>query len=463
MNINPIEIYNIAVKKVPAYKKFLIKKCGKIPSVKTIEDFENLPLTDKKEYVLKYPIEELSLGGTLIGKHFIYRSSGTTGNPVYWPKLPEEEKEMPHWLGVGLNEAHNINKIPTLIIVGLGLGSWISGEQTSWAMRSLAVQDNNITVITPGTNIEEMLEIIKEFCPHFPQTLLISYPPFAKTIIEEALRKKLPLKKYNLKLGLVGESYSENFRDYASKILGHKKEEIMAIWSGYGSADCGTMGRETPLTIILRRILYKKNFAKKIFGVNDIPSICQYSPAAQYFEAANNELVITKYQGIPLVRYKTGDNGQIFSYKDLINRFKKEGIDPVKALKENGFKGEITELPFVLVYGRIDGSASFYGAKITVEQIKEILERSPLNKNFTGKFKMSIKQNKKLNPVLNIILEIGKMTTCDGNIAEIIADKLAKINTEYRNTLREQGEKALPKVKFVKRGYFDKGIKISYV
>ncbi|MFH1452703.1 MAG: hypothetical protein ABIH00_01830, partial [Armatimonadota bacterium] len=296
MSLNPIDIYNTTLKRVPAYKKFLKNKSKRIPRIKDMNDFKKLPVTSKKDYILKHDLTDLCIDGTLSGKHFIYSSSGTTSEPVYWPKLPEEEKNLPYWLGLGLEEAHNISKKDTLIIVGLGLGSWVSGEQTSWAMRSLALSGKNITVITPGSKQDEIINIMKRFAPSFSQTLLISYPPFTKEVLEKAKDMKLPLKKYNLKLGLVGESYSEHFREYAGRLLGHKKEDIMAVWSGYGSADFGAVGRETPLTIIIRKLLYKKNICKKIFGQDQIPALCQYDPSSLYLETLKDELLITRSQ-----------------------------------------------------------------------------------------------------------------------------------------------------------------------
>ena len=71
MNGNPVEIYRAASKRVPAYRDFLLKQSGRLPQVSTAEDFKNLPLTDKTNYILRYPLEELGLT-VLFGGNMFY-------------------------------------------------------------------------------------------------------------------------------------------------------------------------------------------------------------------------------------------------------------------------------------------------------------------------------------------------------------------------------------------------------
>lgn len=467
MTGNPFEIYNIAVKRVPAYRKFLLDKLGEIPKVNCHKDFQKLPFTNKKEYMKNFPIDELCLDGTLLGKHVICRSSGTTGKPFYWPKIAVEEENLPIWLGSGLQEAHNIEKYPILIIVALGLGSWISGEQSTWAMRSLALKNKNITLLTPGTQIEEIIQLLEMFSPLYPQTLLISYPPFAKTIIDKAQKAGLPIESYNIKLGLVGEAYSEHFREYIKKTLNHKDNDILSIWSGYGSADFGVIGKETALTVTIRQTLYRKGISFDITGFREIPAICQFDPNAFHLEIDNGELIITKYQGVPLVRYRTGDRVNIIDFKEMISRLKNLGENPLDYIENSGFNPSIAKkMPFILIAGRIDGSISFYGGNIEVGQVREVIENTPeLSLYFTGKFQIKKTVNEKMDPIFKIFLEKKKEVSNLNNnlISGIISRSLAKISSEYSNTLTTQGEKAMPEIVIVDENYFSNDSKISYI
>ncbi len=73
--------------RVPAYRKFLDNHQVQTGSIKTLEDFKRLPLTDKKSYLQHYPIEELCLDGTVTDKYLIDSSSGYGGQRSFWPRL----------------------------------------------------------------------------------------------------------------------------------------------------------------------------------------------------------------------------------------------------------------------------------------------------------------------------------------------------------------------------------------
>ncbi|MEI8192157.1 MAG: hypothetical protein WCI75_20825, partial [candidate division NC10 bacterium] len=275
---DPIAVYKTAMTRVPGYRKFLMEAAGRVPEVASLEDFRKLPFTDKKEYLTKYPLEEICLDGTLRGKHMICRSSGTTQKPFYWPQLPEQERETPQWFYAGLDEAIGVSEKPTLAVVALALGSWISGELSTWALRSASLDKKNLTLITPGLNVDEVVTILERFCAQYEQTLILSYPPFAKTIVDSALAKGLPVKSYNLRFRLVGEGYTEHFRDYMAERLGHTERDVSAIWAGYASTDFGRVGTETPLSIMARRMVFRKGLARQVFGKDEMPSLCQFNP-----------------------------------------------------------------------------------------------------------------------------------------------------------------------------------------
>ncbi|MEK7071277.1 MAG: hypothetical protein AAB966_05725, partial [Patescibacteria group bacterium] len=80
-----INLFFKAAKTVPAYKDFL-KKNKIIPEkIFNFKDFEQIPFTDKKNYIDKYDIKDLVWDGDLSKNSLINSSSGTTGKPYYWP------------------------------------------------------------------------------------------------------------------------------------------------------------------------------------------------------------------------------------------------------------------------------------------------------------------------------------------------------------------------------------------
>ena len=249
------ELYRIVLSRVPAYRDYLERRLGTVPPEVDLRTFASLPLTSKKDYVKAYPLEDLCLDGTLTGKHVLCRSSGSTGKPTYWPQMPEQERYVADYLYTDLDEDLHISRCPALALVVLGLGSWISGELTTWGLRTLAIQKGNLTLATPGLNLEEAAEILEEFGPRFPQTVLYSYPPFAKRLLEMASDRGVDLSVLRVSLRLAGEGYSERYRDHVNRLLGYPEGHLTSVVSGYGSTDFGSAGKETPLCVAIRRAL----------------------------------------------------------------------------------------------------------------------------------------------------------------------------------------------------------------
>ena len=459
------ELYRMALQRVPAYRSYLEERCGTLPEVTSAEDFSRLPLTSKGEYIKAFPLEDLCLDGTLLGKHVLCRSSGTKGKPFFWPQLPEQEKYVAEWLYSDLDETFGISQKPVFALVSLALGSWISGELTSWGLRNLGIQKGGLTLVTPGLDMDEAVDMLESFADKFSGTVLYSYPPFARTILEKAAARKLPLESFRMGLRLAGEGYSEGYRSRLNRLMGYDEGALHSIASGYGSTDFGSLGKETPLCIAIRSILYEKGLAKEIFGRNEIPSLCQYDPSAFFVELEGEELVVSKYQAVPLLRYRSGDRATLIPYAEMMQRLRDAGEDPLALLAHRGGNlSRVRELPFVLVWGRIDGGITFYGANILVEQIREIVEeREPFKTCCTGQFQIRKGEDANNDPVLEILLEPrdGVQEEC-GTLDKVLASFLAEMSTDYALVHKVQGEKALPRIRFAGEKELFGGTKFRY-
>ncbi|MFP4482202.1 MAG: hypothetical protein ACLFN0_05330 [Thermovirgaceae bacterium] len=464
--MNVLELYRLATKRVPAYRDYVEKRSNKIPQISSMEDFKNVPLTSKEDYIKAYHLEDLCLDGTLRGKHVLCRSSGTKGKPFFWPQLPEQERYVADWLYSDLDESFGISKHPLFAVVSLALGSWISGELTSWGLRNLGIEKGGVTLVTPGLDLDEAVEMLGSFAGKFDGTVLYSYPPFARTILEMAADRGLPLATYRMGLRLAGEGYSERYRDRLNRLMGYAEGSIHSIFSGYGSTDFGSLGKETALCIAIRRLFYEKNLAREILGRDEIPSLCQYDPSVFHVELAGEELVVSKYQAVPLLRYRTGDRATLMSYGEMMESLKAAGADPVRLLEERGGDpSRIRQLPFVLVWGRIDGAVTFYGVNILVEQVREVVEGNEVFRECcTGQFQIRKTENRNLEQVLEILLEPRPGIEADpGTLAEPMAEALSRSSAEYAAVLKNRGKKALPKLRFVKDKELFGGTKFRYV
>ncbi len=465
----------IVAKTVPAYQKFLKEKGIDPEKIKTIDDFKNLPILDKNNYLRKYEIEDLCLDGKLHDKYLIDRSSGYSGASFFWPRTASEDQNYPLYMKLAYEQFYQIHKKKTLMIISLALGSWVGGEKISWATREIAINNKiPFTVITPGLNLEEILEIITFFKGKYDQFVLVGYPPFIKKVIDEGEKQGIDWKKINMKIGLGGEGYSEEWREYIKNKVGLPENDLMGVAGGYGAADLGmSVGREYPISVLIRKLAHQdKNLAVELFKDENLPSLCQYDPSAFYIEEVNKELIFSCAPGIPLIRYNIRDRGGVLPFAKAISVLNAHGYDPIALLKEKGYsQKDIWQLPFFYVFGRSDGTIPVCGGKIYVENIKMALENSELAETNTGKFNMKIdfdqKQNQKL--IINIELSNGIVPNEQSNTLyqNVIVDTLRKVNSEYNILYQTNKEGVTPIINLFsfndKKNFPDDPIKIKYI
>lgn len=436
-----LQIFKDTILRVPAYRKFLDRQQVKINAINTFEDFKLLPLTDKKNYLKQYPLEELCLDGTVTDKYLIDSSSGHGGQRSFWPRLPQEDLGFPMYMEMAYRQFFHIHHKPTLMIITLVLGSWIGGEKISWATRQIAVKGKNrLTVMTPGAKLDEVIDIVKQFGHLYQQLVIIGYPPFIKQVIDDGARDGIDWKRLNVKLGLGGEGYSEEWREYMGQRIGLKESDLLGISGGYGAADLGmSVGREYPLSVLVRKLAYKDEaLAQDLFGQwKPLPVLCQYNPSSFFIEEIESELVFTSSPGIPLVRYNIHDRGGVISYNRLLEVVSHHGHKPLQILSEYGYRRkDVWRLPFFYVWGRSDDSVSVYGAFIYAEEIKAALDNPDISALTGGNFMMETITDQHQNPLLQIKIELASNIepgkAIDKKFTQVIDKTLTEQNPDYK-------------------------------
>src|SRR6266571_437136 len=86
-----LDLFHEVAREVPAYAAFLVERGIDPASVRTFEDFTRLPLTDKRNYHSQYPLRELCRHGRLESNDIVAVSSGSTGQPTFWPRSLADE------------------------------------------------------------------------------------------------------------------------------------------------------------------------------------------------------------------------------------------------------------------------------------------------------------------------------------------------------------------------------------
>lgn len=460
-------LFKAAAERVPAYKDFLKRNGVKPASVRTFKDFESVPHTSKADYLRKYPMKDLMWDGKLEKPLVFSATSGSTGKPFYFPH--EHDLDFQYSVLADLFLSHaKPKKEPVLLIICFGMGVWIGGLFTFQAFELASRRGQNISIITPGINKDEILNALRNLSPNFGQTVLVGYPPFIKDLLDDALLSGLNLPKLNLRVLFAAESFTETFRSHIAKAAGIKNvfRDTLNI---YGTADIGAMAYETPTSILLRQmILGKKGAAEKFFGTTlKVPTFAQYNPLFTNFEAPEGEVLLTGANSIPLIRYAVGDKGGVASFDEI----GKAGFTQ-KELAREAKKHDVPlyKLPFVYVYERADFSVKLYGATVYPEHVREALQDAILGKHITGKFSMQVLADKRHDQYLelNVELKAGMEETKElsERVKKIVVQNLLLKNSEYANNYSSMKERVIPKVVFWPHEdplYFRPGIKQKWV
>lgn len=466
-----LSLFHEAAEKVPAYKDFLLKSKINSAKIKNFKDFKSVPPTSKENYLRQYPLESLTWKGHLKKSLVFTSTSGSTGEPFYFPRNHILDWQSSVYHQIFLENSNIDNEKSTLVLVCFGMGVWIGGLITYQAFKLISERNYPLVILTPGVNKKEIFEALKNIGPKFDQIILCGYPPFMKDVVDEAKSHGVKWKDYNLRIIFAAESFSEKFREYIIDKMGIQDihTDTMNI---YGSADIGTMAIETPMNIMMRRIaLSRKDIYKKIFPeANRLPTFAQFNPEFINFESVENSIYCTSNNTIPLVRYEIGDNGGIISFNEADSIFKSHGIDIKKEARSAGLKHTISELPSVYLYERTDLSTKLYGAIIFPEYIKDGLERTRFTSCITGKFTMFTKHDRKHDEYLEINIELKNgvkpRRSLEKEITKSIDESLLKNSAEHKNNANMMPGRVVPKIilwPYEHPLYFKGGIKQKWV
>jgi len=413
-----VSITQFVIKKVPAYQRFLEEQGTIFKKIKSFDDFKKIPLTDKKNYFLKYKTEDSLIDRSILDIYSLEQSGNydyKTGS-IYWPRFPKEERKSLTNLEFLFRYLLGSHQKRTLVIVAFPLGMWASGEKLCGLIKQIAKKRAaKMTVATPGINKETIVELIKKVGQFYERIILFGNLYFLRRVVELGEKEGIDWHKYDIYLLTGAEGFPENLREFVRKKIAHEKDFLnplvpLRIISLFGMTETsGAIAVETPIAILTRRLAWQdSNFKKLLFGKNEaLPLIFQYNPIETYLEIVNEELVITKLTEQPLLRYNSHDMAEIFTFKRMIDVLKKTGHDVEKLLKFEGYsKNSILPLPFLFIFGRSKNIIKIEGITFTVDDLKEYLSRPELIESNTGNFKMDKIENEDKSERLCLTIEL---------------------------------------------------------
>lgn len=462
-----LSLFHQMAERVPAYKDFLAREGIDPKKIKTIADYKNVPYLDKKNYLTQYPLAELCWDGDIFANNMISVSSGSSGQPFFWPR-GEVQNQEGAWIHERIyKDIFHTDKRSTLVVICFSMGTWIAGSFTTACTVEVSKRGYKINVITPGLEKEEIIKSVKHLGLQYEQVVIAGYPPFVKDIIDEGREAGIAWKKLNVKFLWAGEAFSEEWRDYVLKLVGSNNPFYDSA-NIYGSADASILGHETPASILLRRIYNKnKKLCEATFGTPILPSIVQFYPENRYFEQLDSELVFTTNAGIPLARYNIHDSGGVMQFDELVEPVKQQFLE---GLKTFDIDSEQWKLPFIYLNGRKDFTATIYAVNVYPENIKAALVDPKLRSWVTGKFTMATKYHNDMDQYFEINIEMAKGMKFDEDYQQLakstVIKKLVQLNGEFRKLYNAIGKRAEPYIHLIPYGdteYFGSGVKHRWV
>ncbi len=434
-----LTLWDNVVQQVPAYRSFLERHGIPLQSIKSLQDFQQLPVTTKDNYIRQYPLAERCRTGQLQACDMIAVSSGSTGEPTVWPRSISDEFEIAYRFEQIFCNAFRADERNTLAVVCFALGTWVGGLYTLNCCRHLAAKGYRITTVAPGNQPTEIFRVLHSLAPQFDQVVLLGYPPFLKNVVDLGLAQHVPWHEYRIKCVMAGEVFSEAWRSLMADRVA-ASQPCFDFASLYGTADAGVLGNETPLSICIRRWLADHpELIPEFFGEARLPTLVQYDPRCRFFEVLEDQtLVFSGNNGVPLIRYHIADSGGLFGYAEMLERLDQYGFDPLKALAELSDRTlDVDPLPFVYVFGRSHFAVSFFGANIYPENVMIALEQQPICQWVTGKFVMEILEDEQAERRLSLVVELAPNIHSSEEIKTAIAtavtDTLMQLNSEFAN------------------------------
>jgi phenylacetate-CoA ligase len=446
-----------AKRRVPAYKEFLKRNNFKKPSFSgLIPNVDEIPFTDKENYVRQFSMDERCVGGQMPTKYVIIdESSGSSGTATNWARGKIERKRNAKFIKFGVRAL--LGKEPMFIINAFALGPWATGVNITMS----CVPFSKLKSLGPEK--EKIENTLKHFGKEH-RYVIMGYPPFLKMLIDNS---DINWKEYNITLIFGGESMSEGMRDYLIK------RGVRQVFSSLGASDLElNISAENPFTISVRRLLRSNQQLREelLQHPGALPMIFQYNPSDFLFESSEEgELIVTVCRPdyiSPKIRYNIHDRGHVVQLKELLAIFKKLGI------KEDQYEKPLTDLPLLFHYGRADMTVMLFGANISPNDVQETLYNLPDLAEVVNSFALSTPEDEDGNKKLVVALELAEGKNTDHfNLAELqesFFKELANVNVDFRSASSIVTNNVLYELQFfgLSEGAFadnDIRIKLKYI
>lgn len=224
INERQISLVNDRIRKLLASGSFYGKRLreGGVDGIRTREDFENLPFSEKNDLREAYPLGLMTVPESEIVR--VHSSSGTTGLPVV---IPYTEKDVEDW-AVMFKRCYEMAGVTRLdrIQITPAYGLWTAGI----GFQNGAERLGAMAIPMGAGNTEKQLQMMQDL----QSTVLCSTSSYALLLAEEVEKRGIR-DRISLRKGIIGsERWSAKMRDSIVAKLGIKLYDIYGLTEIYG-------------------------------------------------------------------------------------------------------------------------------------------------------------------------------------------------------------------------------------
>jgi len=331
---NQIKLVNSRIEALIKADNFYGKKLkdAGVTEIKSAEDFENLPFSEKADLRDAYPLGLMTAPEEEIVR--IHSSSGTTGLPVI---IPYTAKDVDDWATMFARcyEFAGITKTDRIQITP-GYGLWTAGIGFQAGAEKLGAM---VIPMGPG-NTDKQLQMMQDM----KSTVICATSSYALLLAEE-IEKRGIKENICLKKGVIGsERWGEKMRARISSELGIELYDIYGLTEIYGPG----------IGINCKGQNYMHYWDDFLYLEIIDPVTLKPVPDGEW-----GEIVITTLvkEGAPLIRYRTHDLSRIVTEKCPCCDNRYPMIDIIK--------------------GRTDDMMKIKGVNVFPAQIEEVLKSFP--------------------------------------------------------------------------------------
>jgi phenylacetate-CoA ligase len=407
---------------VPAYRDF----AGRNGSER--------PFLDKADYILRYPVAQM-LADDWRDTFTIFRSSGSSGRPQYWPQLKKTHRFSKWAFRVHLEHCFRIHRQKSIAIVGLSLGSWVGGDYVSWVLKCIALDaDYPFCVFAPGNHHQEIIEMIAEIEPYVDQIILFLCPSAIGHLHLLAQQKGVTLPLGKLCYVVLGEPFPESLRLSLANRAGLPPGQPF-LFSVYGSADTGTLGIESLASVAVRQLLTLNPELRDELGIPEpVPHLFHFCAPDAFLESINGELCVTRWQGIPLVRYNLHDSVRFLDWPTLraavLRRRSGRDESLLQLLGESS-----SAMPSILaIPGRADRCLILCGTNLSETMLDAAVRTPELESVLTGAYEARIEyENDRQFLSFEVELKPGVVEEAglDRQVYDTLVSALGRVQPEF--------------------------------